>query len=286
MKRQEVNVGEVEVVVLADEQALALESARRLVEALGRAIDERGEAHVALTGGSSAVALYRELTEPEWFEAIDWGGVHLWWGDDRFVPVDHPDSNIGLAYSMLLASGARSGESGSIGATAVDVARPGGPGLPIPVNNVHPFEIDEALSESDAGELVAQRYAEALGEQLPRGAGGLPAFDVILLGVGPDGHILSVFPGSAALEPGAPLVLAVPAPRHVEPHLPRVTLNPRLLEAAGLVVVMASGARKADVLADVLEGEHDPRRLPAQLAALHNAVWLLDEPAASRLGRT
>ena len=285
MNGQEVKVGEVEVVVLADEQALARESARRLVEALGRAIDERGAAHVALTGGSSAVALYRELAEPEWFEAIDWGGVHLWWGDDRFVPVDHPDSNIGLAYSMLLASGARSGESGSIGATAVDVASPGGPGLPIPADNVHPFEIDEALGESDAGELVAQRYAEALREHLPRGAGDLPAFDVILLGVGPDGHILSVFPGSAALEPGAPLVLAVPAPEHVEPHLPRVTLNPRLLEAAGLVVVMASGVKKADVLAEVLEGERDSRRLPAQLAVRHNAVWLLDEAAASRLAR-
>lgn len=273
------------VVVLADEQALAREAARRLVDALGRAIGERGQAHVALTGGSSAVALYRELAEREWFEAIDWQRVHLWWGDDRFVPVDHPDSNIGLAYSMLLASGARSGESGSIGATAVDVASPGGPGLPIPAGNVHPFEIDEALSESDAGELVAQRYAEALREVLPRGADELPAFDVILLGIGPDGHLLSVFPGSAALEPGAPLVLAVPAPEHVEPHLPRVTLNPRLLEAAGLVLVMASGAKKADVLAEALEGKREPRRLPAQLAVRPNAVWLLDEAAAARLGR-
>lgn len=275
-------MGETKTIVLADERELAREAARRLVEALGQGIGERGEAHLALTGGSSAVALYRELDELHWRDELDWRRVHLWWGDDRFVPADHPESNAGLAYSMLLATAARAAESGS-GASGIDVAVGAVAGLPIPAENVHPFQIDEALSESDAGELVAQRYAEALEERLPSSTDGLPAFDVVLLGVGPDGHLMSVFPGSRALEPDAPLVLAVPAPEHVEPHLPRVTLNPRLLEAAGLVLVMASGEKKADVLAEVLEGEGDPRRLPAQLAVRPNAVWLLDEAAAGRL---
>ncbi len=279
-------MGDKRIVVVEDRDAVARESARLLVDGLAAAIDQRGEAHVALTGGSSAVALYGELARREWRTALDWQGVHLWWGDERFVPVDHPESNIGMAYSMLLAAGAKSGEPGNLGAGVIDVAAGDVPGLPIPTENVHPFQIDEALSESDAADLVAQRYAEAIERRLPTGAGGLPAFDVILLGVGGDGHLMSVFPDSAALEPAAPLVLAVPAPEHIEPHLPRVTLHPRLFEAAGLLLVMVSGGAKAEVIARILEGERDPRRLPAQLAVRSNAVWVLDEAAAGQLGGT
>jgi 6-phosphogluconolactonase len=269
-------VGETQIVVLPDKRAVARESARRLVEALGTAINRRGAAHVALTGGSSAVELYRELAQPAWHDALDWGRVHLWWGDDRFVPVDNPESNIGMAYQMLLGAGSGNGESPAVGDDAPS-------GLPVPAENIHPFEIDEALSESDAVQLVAQRYAEALESVLPRGVDDLPAFDVVLLGVGGDGHLLSVFPDSAAFEPGAPLVLAVPAPQHIGPHLPRVTLHPRLFDAAELLLVMVSGEEKAEVMAQILEGERRPHRLPAQLAARPNAVWLLDEGAASRL---
>lgn len=254
-------MGDTNIVILRDKQAVAAESARTLVETLAGAVERRGEAHVALTGGSSAVALYAELVKPEWHAALDWGRVHLWWGDDRFVPVDHSDSNIGMTYDMLLQPD-------------------DGDGLPVPAENIHPFEIDETLSESDAAELVAQRYAEQLEAILPRSQDGLPAFDAILLGVGGDGHLMSVFPDSEAFESGAPLVFAVPAPQHIGPHLPRVTLHPRLFEAAGLLLVMVSGDEKADVLAEILEGERDERRLPAQLAVRPNAVWLLDETAA------
>ncbi|HWH23898.1 MAG TPA: 6-phosphogluconolactonase [Candidatus Limnocylindria bacterium] len=279
-----------EIVVLADTEAVAAEAARRIVPALADAIDARGEAHLALTGGSSAIALYRELADARWLAAVDWTRVHLWWGDDRFVPVDHPDSNIGMAYNMLLKAGARTGESG-VGAQTSDIVDGTSPALPIRPENIHPFEIDEALSESDPAELVAERYAEKLTQLLPRGAGGLPAFDVLLLGVGGDGHIMSVFPDSdvarAAAEGDrdAPLVASLPAPDHIEPHLPRVTLSPRLLPAAGLVLVMTSGDDKADVLGRVFWAEHDPVRLPAQLALLPNAIWLLDSAAAAELPR-
>jgi 6-phosphogluconolactonase len=275
-------MGEAEIVVVNDASDVARESARRLVVALDAAIARRGEAHLALTGGSSAVTLYEVLAQQEWREALDWSAVHLWWGDDRFVPVDHPESNVGLAYRLLLGIGAQSGESGS-GAAGTDVAVGDVAGLPVDVEKVHPFEVDEALSESDAAALVAQRYAEEIEDCLPRDEDGMPAFDVILLGVGGDGHILSVFPGSAALEPGAPAVLEIPAPEHIDPHLPRVTLNPRLLAAAGLVLVMVSGKGKADILRSILRGQREPRRLPAQLANRDNAVWLLDEAAAALL---
>lgn len=270
-----------QVVILADEAAVAREAARRLVAELGTAIADRGEAHLALTGGSSAVALYRELVKPEWHTAIDWTRVHLWWGDERFVPIDHPESNIGLAYNMLLALSERAGESGAGGA-GVDVDAGDVPALPIRIENVHPFEIDETLSESEPAELAAERYADALERYLPA-IGDLPGFDVMLLGVGPDGHILSIFPDSRGLRSKA-LVVTVPAPEHVEPHLPRVSLNPRLLEAAGLVLVMATGDSKAEMLRNVLGGPRNPARWPAQLAMLPQAVWLLDQAAGKEVG--
>ena len=271
-----------EVVLLDDADELAEEAARRLATVLEAAIAERDVAHVALTGGSSAVALYRELAA-EWRDALDWARVHLWWGDERFVPVDHPESNIGLAYSLLLLASARSGESG-VGAQGVDVDSAAMPGLPIRAENVHPYLIDEARSESDAAQLVAQRYAEELLQLLPTDGDGLPRFDSVLLGVGGDGHIMSVFPDSPALDDDAPLVLAVPAPDDVEPRLPRLTLNPRLLAAAGQVIVMVGGSDKVDIVGRLLGAANgDPRQLPALLALRPNAVWLLDREAAAQL---
>jgi 6-phosphogluconolactonase len=267
-------------VVLADEAAVAREAAARLVAALGAAIGDRGEGHVALTGGSTAVSLYRELVQAEWRAALDWERVHLWWGDERFVPVDHPDSNIGLTYNILLELSAHSGESGTGGA-GVDAEAGDIPELHILPENVHPYEIDESLGESEPAQLTADRYAAELERYLPS-VGGLPAFDVMMLGVGSDGHILSIFPGSKVLDTSA-LVVVVPAPRHIEPHHQRVSLHPRLLRVARLVIVMVAGDGKADVIGDIFGKRHDPARWPAQLALLPNAVWLLDKSAASKL---
>ena len=108
-------------------------------------------------------------------------------------------------------------------------------------------------------------------------------FDVLLTGIGPDGHIFSLFPGSPGLAPDAPMVIATPAPDHVEPHIARVTLTARVLPAAGLVLVMSTGEGKAQMLAHVLGSEIDVARWPAQAARLPNSVWLLDRAAASQL---
>lgn len=278
------SVGGAEVVVVDDADALAQEAARRLVATLTEAIRRRGEAHLALTGGSSAVTLYRELAAG-WSDALDWRRVHLWWGDERFVPVDHPESNIGMAYATLLQASAHGGTSG-VGSQGVDVTAGDAPGLDVLAENVHPFEIDEAMNESDAVALVAEQYAEELGRFLPQNDDGLPAFDVILLGVGDDGHILSVFPESAALDQAGALVQAIPAPGHIEPKLPRVTLNPRLLEAAGQVLVMVPGAGKAEIVKRLLaQPDGDSRQLPARLALRPNAAWLLDRESAGLLDR-
>jgi 6-phosphogluconolactonase len=276
-------IGEADLVVLEDESAVAREAALRTTGALREALDERGVAHLALTGGSSAVALYRELAQPEWRSAVDWHNVHLWWGDDRFVPTDHPESNTGLAYRLLLALSARAGESGT-GAEGVDVTAGQVPGLPVDPDNVHRMPLEEAIGQSESVDWAARRYAEEIERIVPKGAGGVPSFDVIHLGLGPDGHTMSAFPGSPALAPDAPLALGIPAPTHVEPHLARVTLSARLLPAARLVLMVVTGEGKIAVLRDVLVGERDVSRLPAQAAILPNAVWLLDEAAAADLG--
>jgi 6-phosphogluconolactonase len=277
------NVDGAHVLVLQDAEAVTQAAAELTIAGLSAAIDERGVAHLVLTGGSSAVALYALLPRDEWRGRLpDWTAVHLWWGDDRLVPVDHPDSNVGLAYRELLAWGAMTGQSGS-GGLGTDVTAGVLSGLQIPPENIHAPPVAEALATTDPGTFAAEKYAAMINAGAPQAADGLPAFDVVLLGVGPDGHILSAFPGSTALASDAPVVAAVGPPEHVEPHLPRVTLTPRVLPAAGRIIVMATGSAKADVLARVLGLEKDPARWPAQRALLPNATWLIDEAAAANL---
>ncbi len=250
------------LVVVADADAVAEAAADRAVAVLGGAIEMRGVAHLALTGGSTAEALYRALLVPARRSALDWSKVEFWWGDDRFVARADPHSNQRPAFQTILAPDA---------------------GLGIPRERIHPVPVDEAREADLGAGWVAATYAARLAEGVPADQAGHPIFDLILLGMGGDGHILSVFPESAALEPDAPLVLDVPAPTHIEPHVPRITLNPRLATAARAVLVMCSGAAKAERVAEVLEGPEDPRRLPAQLARGPEATWILDTAAASRL---
>lgn len=251
-----------EVLVAADPAAVAAAAAERISAWLNEALDSRPLAHLALTGGSSAAHLAAEWRKPFWHAAVPWERIHLWWGDERLVPGDHPDSNYGAAFRDLLSAG----------------------GLPVPRQNVHPVPVDTAVADDRDADWTATVYRDEVLTFLPRAkAGGLPAFDVILLGVGPDGHILSVFPGSPALDPDAPLVMAVPAPTTVDPKVPRITLNPQLLEAATHVMPMVGGASKAQVVKRILAGPRDPRALPAQFATGHNATWLLDRAAAAEL---
>jgi 6-phosphogluconolactonase len=246
------------VLVCDDADVIAARALDLLVTQLGWAIGVRGEAHLALTGGSSAAALFAALRSTDRARRVTWPSVHVWLGDERFVPTDAEDSNWGLARREWL-------------------ARPGAP--PIAASRQHPVPVDEALAGGHDPAWAAARYEVELGRVLPHRR-GLPAFDVVLLGVGTDGHILSAFPAGDPISAMAGSVMAVDAPTHIGPHLPRVTLVPRLLAAAGLIIVMVPGTGKRDTIRYCFGPVYAPSRWPAQLAIRPNAVWLLDRACA------
>ncbi|MGZ3631060.1 MAG: 6-phosphogluconolactonase [Candidatus Limnocylindrales bacterium] len=276
-------MNEPHVAVLAGAEALAAAAAERVAATLRDSVARRGLAHLALTGGSTAPSLYRRLASSPLREAVPWRQVHLWWGDERYVPRDHPDSNAGVAEATLLGAAALTGEAHD-GSAGTDVEAGLRPGVLVPVEHVHPWPVERAMGDARGPDWAAAEYAAELVRALPLDAGGRPIFDLLLLGVGQDGHILSVFPGSAAFLEGAPLALAVPAPEHVRPHVPRLTLAPGIVGAARAILVMAVGEAKAEVLRAVLTGpREDVARLPARAARLASATWLLDAAAAAAL---
>lgn len=254
--------GQPRILVAVGPNAIARTAADLVVAAITSAIGSRGVAHIALTGGSSAGGMYHELCAPERVSAIDWSRVHLWFGDDRVVALDHPDSNAGLAISILLGPG----------------------GLPMPHGNLHPILAGVDPSSTDAAIVAAGLYASELAALVPS-ENGVPCFDLLLLGMGPDGHVLSVFPDSQALLAGTPIVMPIPAPTHIGPSVPRVTLGPAIIGAARSVLLISGGAAKAPTVVDVMGPIWDPIRLPAQLARIDTATWLLDPDSSALLIR-
>ena len=262
--------------VVADPAMAGLAAARHIARALGDAVGARGRADWATTGGSAAPFIYRAMTdEDEIRGSVPWHAVHVWWGDDRFVPRDHPSSNVKPLEDILLGLTSR-----DVG-TAASADR----GVPLPLEHLHLFRTGEAIGAGRDAGSVARLLAADLGDEGLELRDGFPVLDVVLLGVGPDGHVLSVFPGSAAWD-SSEWAVAVPAPTHVEPHVARVTLHPAIVRVAREVIVVATGEGKADVLARILgAGPRDERALPAQVARHERATWILDEAAAARLPR-
>lgn len=251
------------LVVLDTPEAARTYAAERVARILAEAVRVRGRANWATTGGSVVPGLYRALAAPGFAAAVPWSAVHVWWGDDRCVPRDDPLCNVRPLEDVLLRSGA----------------------IPLPSANLHPFPVDAATADGMTAErAAAQIAAELLAADLVM-VDGWPVLDLILLGVGADGHVLSVFPGSHAFD-STDWALAIPAPSHIAPYVERMTLNPAILGVARSLLVVATGAPKAAILSEVLGGARDPRRWPAQLARRPSATWILDEAAAADLPRS
>jgi len=241
-----------ELVVLPIPAALADEAARRFADLAQAAIQHNGRFTVALSGGSTPRALYQRLAQPPFSTTIDWGKVLVFWSDERFVPPDSEDSCFRMARETLLDY------------------------VPIPAANIFLVPTVGGTPERAAG-----AYAETLVAQFDSET---PRFDLILLGIGPDGHTASLFPGHP--EPSAPsdqLVIAV----HNAPKPPptRISFTYKVLNAAENVIFLVAGADKAGTLREVLRGPLAIAQLPAQGVRPVDGklVWLVDAAAASEL---
>ncbi len=272
--------GEPELIVVSGEREAAEVAAERIARAVIAAAAERGRADFCTTGGNTPIPIYKLLAQGPYRDEIPWRRVHFWWGDDRVVPRDHPESNTTSFDDVLLRLGAFSGESGT-GDSGTDVEADMASGVVIPPENIHVFPVDLALREKRDNSWCARRYAEEMAASLPVSESNWPLFDLILVGVGDDGHVLSCFPGSQALD-SSDWTLGIPAPTHIGPHIDRVTMNPRILDGSPVLAV-TWGAKKADALGHVFGDVRDDRQWPVQRTRRPGAAWVVDESAAAQI---
>jgi 6-phosphogluconolactonase len=240
------------VYVCADAAELARFAARQFVDWAWQSIAKDGVFNVALSGGSTPRELCRTLATPEFRAQVDWPRVQLFWGDERAVPPDNPESNYGMARRELLLR------------------------VPIPQANVHRMEAEDA----NIGR-AAHNYEATLRKFLPLDDRGFPRFHVILLGLGIDGHTASLFPGSKLLRETSRWVST---PIQPKTGARRMTLTLPVLEGGRRIAFLVSGAEKASILRAVLCDRSDPP-LPAQMVQPREGerIFLVDEPAAAQL---
>lgn len=222
--------------VVSDPAQLARPAAQWLADEIAASARERGTCTVALAGGRTPEPVYRALAS---MPDVDWSRVDVFFGDERAVSPDDPESNYGMVRSALLSR------------------------APISAARVHRME-----AERPDRDAAARAYEQALP----------PALDVLVLGIGPDGHTASLFPGSPALDERRRLVLPVTG---TKPPAARLTITPPVIAAARRIAVLAAGADKAAAVARALEGPLAPNGTPAQLA--RRGDWFLDRAAAEQL---
>ncbi|CAG1065937.1 6-phosphogluconolactonase [uncultured bacterium] len=229
--------------IFQDKDSLARGAALLFIESFEEAVREKGFFSVVLSGGATPLRLYELLASKEYRSAVQWGLAHFFWGDERCVPPDSPESNFNAANQSLLSK------------------------IEIPPENIHRIK----------GELPPMAAAKSAEDELVSffhlGAGVPPPFDLVLLGLGSDGHTLSLFPGTQGLEEKERLVI----PNHV-PKLDawRVTLTFSAIEKAKKTVFLVSGEEKAAAMKEVFEGKD----LPAARVRAKEVLWLADSEAA------
>ncbi|KAB8142044.1 6-phosphogluconolactonase [Chloroflexia bacterium SDU3-3] len=237
--------------ILPTADDVAAEAARRFVALAQQAVAQRGVFTVALAGGTTPKRMYELLAQAPLVDQVPWPQVKFFWSDERFVPLDHPDSNYLAARLALLDH------------------------IAIPANTVFPAPV-----ASDTPEHVAASYAATIAQEL--GEGGV--FDLVLLGIGPDGHTASLFPGRPEVDaPSAPDVIAIR--ESPKPPPSRITFALPLINAAAHVIVLAPGAEKADAVRRCLRpaaGELPPPAGRVRPGA-GRLTWLIDEASASQL---
>lgn len=238
-----------EIIIATNQQAFIRQAADMIVEIGQDALAKQGRYSMALSGGSTPKPVYQKLAGPDYASALDWSKAHIFWSDERAVPPQHPDNNYRMAKKNLL------------------------DGLQIPKANIHRVrgEIEPLRAAAD--------YEEDLREFFPHPK---KTFDLVLLGMGADGHTASLFPGSAALEESEKWVAA----NLIEKlNAWRITLTYPAINAAANVLFLVSGGNKAAALKSIIQGDSGGNQLPAGLVKPTDGklIWLVDQEAAALL---
>ncbi|MCW7943197.1 6-phosphogluconolactonase [Streptomyces hygroscopicus] len=249
-----------QLVVHRDKELMAQAAAARLITKVVDAQASRGSASVVLTGGRNGNGLLAALAAAPARDAVDWGRLDVWWGDERFLPEGDPERNYTQAREALLDS------------------------VPLDPKRVHPMPAPDGSYGNDV-DAAAEVYAAELGQAAgPENHGAVPTFDVLLLGVGPDTHVASLFPEMPAVRETERTVVGV----HGAPKPPptRITLTLPAIRSAREVWLLAAGEDKAQAVAIALSGAGEIQAPAAGARGRSRTLWLLDAAAASKLPRS
>lgn len=239
--------------IYPDKEALSVAAAERFVLAAQEAVRENGRFLTALSGGSTPALMFELLAQLPYHSRVDWEKTLVFWSDERMVPPDDDGSNYKQADALLLSR------------------------VPIPARNVYRAQGELPAKEAAAGYRENLAMVSADGSTFPR-------FDLILLGMGTDGHTASLFPGASLEEEETQPVIAVTADYNGRPAN-RISFTPRLINQAQTVLILVSGADKAAMVNQALYGEKDTKRIPVQRIEPKRGrlLWYLDQTAASQL---
>jgi 6-phosphogluconolactonase len=243
-----------EIRILPDGVAIAKRAAQEFVQAASAAVRERGTFNVSLAGGSTPKALYSLLVnDPTLRSQVPWDKTHLFFGDERHVPPDHPDSNFRMATEAMISK-----------------------------SPLKPEQLTRIKGEYPDAEQAALEYEKTLREYFKLKDGEYPRFDLLLAGMGNEGHTLSLFPGTRGLHADGRIVVSNWVGKL---YTERITLTAPAASNAAEIIFMVTGADKALALKSVLEGRYEPEQLPAQLLQPRKGklLWLVDAAAGSML---
>ena len=239
--------------IFPDGEKLSHAAAHLLIALAQKAITDNGRFSMALSGGGTPQRLFQLLGQPPYTEQMPWENTYLFWGDERLVSPDNAGSNYGQAHAIFIGK------------------------IPIPQENIH-----RAHGELDANTAVSD-YKTQL-KNFAQDDREWPRFDVVLLGMGSDGHTASLFPGPITEAEQTEPVISVTADYDGRPAQ-RLTLTPPIINDAKHVIFLVTGANKATTVNDVIHGAYNPQKLPSQRIQPTNGtrIWFLDQPSAAKL---
>ena len=248
-----------EILKFADGNSVAVAAADQFVETVGLLLKGKHEVHINVTGGTLGILSLKKIAEHPACESLDWGSIHVWWGDDRFVPFGHADSNAQRASDALLDS-----------LLMLDEAK---------VHRFPSYDPDSPVSIDEQLDAAAATFTAEVAKYIPAGQ-TMPYFDISFVGMGPDGHVLSLFPGHEQPAAGVTVIAEHNSPKP-PPH--RLSFTYEAINNSGEIWFVVGGTDKAEAVSVAFSNA--PSRLPVgRVHGLNKTIWLLDDAAAAGIG--